>query len=160
MTPQEVSQFEVKQSPPGTCLFFGVVVPLLFLVGGPIFFAASLYWGGIGFFSSFFLFVILINWLIDSKLRAKSLVVVDSLGIRIEVIRKGMGIPIGTSFSTWEQLRGFQYSTIGRGPNQLTLLWENGHKISFQQHDAEALYQYLVQTFPEKEKAFWWPRKS
>lgn len=154
---QNANQFRVRQSPSGSCKFFGVLLLLYFFIGGPMIFGAMLLWGSIGAFAAFVLVAILLTWLVDRKVVAKAIVTADALGITIEVVRKGMGIPLGSSFSTWEQLRGFQYSTLGRGPNQLTLLWVNGHKISFQEQETNDFYNYLVQTFPEKEKAYWWP---
>ena len=154
-------QFNVLQSPRNGCLFALIVVPMYFGIGGPIIFISEFYLGMIGFFGAFLVVAFLLNWFISRYLQAKTTVTTGSDGLTIEVIRKGLGVPTGTRFFRWEQLRGFNYSTARRKPFALTLHWVGGGKTTFQQGETKSLHQFLQKTCPQKEMNYWlWPPKE
>lgn len=50
----------------------------------------------------------------------KQAITTDDSGITIEVVRKGLGTPLGSKFYPWEQMEGFRYAKVARSPNTLT----------------------------------------
>lgn len=158
MTAASPSQFNVMQSPRNGCLFALIIVPMYFGIGGPIIFISEIYLGIVGFFGAFLVVAYLLKLFISRHLQAQTIVTTGSDGLTIEVTRKGLRIPTGSSFFRWEQLRGFNYQTSRRKPFLLVLHWVGGGKIVFQDEETALLYQFLKQTYPQKEMDYWlWP---
>lgn len=154
-------QFSVIHGPRNGCLFILIVAPLFFGIGGPIIFISERLWGALAAFAAFFAVAILLQWFISRWLVAKTIITTDEMGITIEIVRGGLGIPKGSSFFAWDQLEGFKYSSGGKGSNSITLHWTDSSKITFQANEVYSLYEFLQQVCPEKELHYWfWPPKK
>jgi hypothetical protein len=153
-------QFKLIQAPRSGCGFFMLLAFLFLGIGGPFIFTAQVYGGTLAFFAAFFVVAFLLQWINTRWLQAKVMVTADSLGILIEVTRGGLGIPLGSNFYAWDQLKGFKYSKRGKGPYSLMLHWTDGSKISFEQEAMESFYQFLKEVCAEKEMDYLlWPPK-
>lgn len=152
---KQAGPFKVIQSPNQSCLVVIIIFSLYFGIGGPIILAAAHFFGIIGLLVAFFMVAFALSRIMMLYINAQSSITTDDSGITMEVVRKGLGTPLGSQFHPWEQLEGFRYARVARSPNTLTFYWSTGEKQIVQAFDTEFLYQHLCRWFPEKERDFW-----
>jgi hypothetical protein len=69
------------------------------------------------------------------------------------VIQKGLGIPLGTSYFVWEQMKRFNYTKWTRAGRHLIIQWTDDRKFFFMEKDTELFYQFLCQFYADREIA-------
>lgn len=152
---QQAGPFKVIQNPNQSCLVVIIIMGLYFGIGGPIILTVGYFLGIIGLLVTFLIVGYALSRFMMLYINAESSITADDSGLTIEVVRKGLGTPVGVTSYSWDQLEGFRYARVGRSPNTLTFYWASGEKQVFQAFDTEFLYQHLVRWFPEKERDFW-----
>ncbi|HAD11140.1 MAG TPA: hypothetical protein DCF33_01755 [Saprospirales bacterium] len=157
---KQAGPFKAIQSPNQSCLMVVIIMALYFGIGGPIILTAAHFLGIIGLLVAFMMVAFVLSRIMMLYINAESSINTNDSGITIEVVRKGLGTPIGSTFYSWDQLEGFRYARVARSPNTLTLYWSDGNKQIFQAFDTEFLYQHLCRWYPEKERDFWGRPKS
>lgn len=152
---KQAGPFKAIQSPQQSCLVVIIIMGLYFGIGAPIILTSGYFLGIIGLLVAFLLVAFALSRIMMLYINAESTISTNDTGITIQVVRKGLGAPIGSNFYPWDQLVGFRYVRVGRSPNTLTMYWSTGDKQVFQAFDTEFLYQHLCRWHPEKERDFW-----
>ena len=84
--------------------------------------------------------------------KAKSIIQTEADRFNLEVVKAGLGLPLGTNAYIWQDLVTFVYSDWDSDTiPSLQLRWRDDIYQTFWGGDTKALYDYLHTFFPEKE---------
>ena len=144
-----IQQFELKQSHSSvgfrSAILFGIAGLIALITGGIIFNS------GFYFFAIFFGIIVLGGVFLWKD--AKCIIHTSPQKMMVEVTKGGYRVPQTTSDFFWRNLITFTYDD-GNDEESPTLLlkWPNYTDLTFYQGQTDALYAYLKNNFPEKEK--------